>query len=204
MKMVYEILIESALYLAFFLVIGAFFYSALILFKPGTALNINAKFNSWFSTQKVDDTVDMHIDTNEWVLNNRWWVGSLFLMGALFTLKYMLVDFDANIFISLVVRPAGKLAQIFSEIIVISLQWLLVFTSCVGVAGCGLFLVKPEVFQRLSHRLDDHYSTEQFKKGAETVYTALDNWVMKNHILVGLFLFMGSTYLVVFFLMTLM
>jgi hypothetical protein len=204
MKMVYEILLESALYLAFILVMGAFFYSALILFKPKAALNINSKFNSWFSTQKVDETVDMHIDTNEWVVNNRWWVGSLFLLGALFTLKYMLVDFDANIFISLVVRPAGKLAQISSEIIVISLQWLLVFTSGIGVTACGLFLVKPEVFQRMSNRLDHHYSTEQFKESAETVYTALDDWVMKNHILVGLFLFMGSTYLVVFFLMTLM
>ena len=40
MKMVYEILLESALYLAFILVMGAFFYSALILFKPKAALNI--------------------------------------------------------------------------------------------------------------------------------------------------------------------
>ncbi len=204
MKMVNEILIESALYLAFILVVGAFFYSAMILFKPKAALYLNGKFNSWFSTKKVDDTIDTHVDTNEWMIENRWWVGSLFLVGALFTLKYMLVDFDANKFIALVVRPAGNSAQMFSEIVVISIQWFLVFTSFVGVAACSFFLVKPEAFQRISDRLDFHYSTENLKDSADMVYTALDDWVMRNHILVGLFLFLGSTYLVVFFVMTLM
>jgi hypothetical protein len=204
MSIVYEILIDSALYLAFILVVVAFFFSALILFKPKAALQLNGRFNSWFCTEKIDSTLDMHIDTNALVLKNRWWVGSIFLAGALFTLKYLLMDFDAGKFISLIVQPSGKSAQTFSEIIVISIQWLLVFTSFVGVIACGFFLAKPDAFQRFSDKLDTHYSTEGLKEGADTVYTALDDWVMKNHILVGLFLFMGSTYLVVFLLMTLM
>jgi hypothetical protein len=52
--------------------------------------------------------------------------------------------------------------------------------------------------------MDTQYSTEALKESADTVYTALDNWVMKNHVLVGLFLLLGSTYLVIFLLMTLM
>ncbi len=204
MNIVYEILIDSALILAFILVVMVFCYSALILFKPKVALQLNSRFNAWFSTEKVDSTMDMHIDTNDLVLRNRWWVGSLFLAGALFTLKYLLIDFDADKFISFVVSPHGNLAKIFSEIIVISIQWLWVFTSFLGAAACGLFLVNPAAFQRLSHKLDTHYSTEHFKESADTVCTALDDWVMKNHVLVGLLLFPGSTYLVVFLLMTLM
>ena len=204
MKMVYEILIDSALYLAFILVMLAFCYSALILFKPKTALHFNVKFNSWFSTEKVDDTMDMHIDTHEVLVKNRWWVGGLFLLGSLFTLKYLVIDFDADQFIALVIDPANKSAQTFSEIIVISIQWLLVFTSFVGVMACGLFLANLEAFERLSGWLDNHYSTKEFKEKAETVYNSLDNWVMENHVMVGFFLLLGSTYLVVFLLMTLM
>ncbi len=201
MNIVYEILIDTGLILVFILVLGAFCYSALILFKPKAALSLNGRFNSWFSTEQVDDTLDMHIDTNELMLKNRWWVGSLFLAGALFTLKYLLMDFDAKNFISLVISPSGSAAQAFSEIIVISIQWLFAFTSIVGVAACSLFLVNPEAFQRFSHKMDTEYSTEVLKENADTVYTALDEWVMKNHILVGLSLFLGSTYLVVVLIM---
>ena len=202
MNIVYEILLDSGLVLVSILVLGAFIYSALILFKPKAALNMNGRFNSWFSTEKVDDALDMHIDTNELVLKNRWWVGSLFLAGALFTLKYLLIDFNAEKFISLVINPSGSAAQAFSEIIVISIQWLFAFTSFVGIVACSLFLVNPDVFLRFSHKMDTQYSTEVLKENADTVYTALDDWVMKNHVLVGLLLFLGSTYLVVVLLMT--
>jgi len=202
MNIVYEILLDSGLILVSILVLGAFIYSALILFKPKAALNMNGRFNSWFSTEKVDDALDMHIDTNELVLKNRWWVGSLFLAGALFTLKYLLIDFNAEKFISLVINPSGSAAQAFSEIIVISIQWLFAFTSFVGIVACSLFLVNPDVFQRFSNKMDTQYSTEVLKENADTVYTALDDWVMKNHVLVGLLLFLGSTYLVVVLLMT--
>lgn len=204
MSIVYEILIDSGLILVFILVAGAFCYSALILFKPKMALQLNGRFNSWFSTEKVDGTMDMHIDTHALVLKNRWWVGSLFLAGALFTLKYLLVDFDADKFIGFVINPDKKSAIVFWEIGVIFIQWLLVFTSFLGALACSLFLVNPEAFERLSNKLDTHYSTDHIKEHADTVYTALDNWVMKNHVLVGLFLFLGSTYLVVILLMTLM
>ena len=203
MSIVYEILIDSGLILAFILVAGAFCYSALILFKPKMALQLNGRFNAWFSTEKVDGTMDMHIDTHALVLKNRWWVGSLFLAGALFTLKYLLMDFDAEKFIAFVVNPKGKF-QALSEIAVVFIQWLLVFTSFVGALACGLFLVNPQAFERLSQKLDTHYSTEYIKDGADTVYTAVDAWVMKNHVLVGLMLFLGSTYLVIILLMTLM
>ncbi|MBT3184010.1 MAG: hypothetical protein HOI59_14135 [Nitrospina sp.] len=204
MKVVYEILLDTALYLSFILVVGAFCYSAMILFKPKAALHLNGRFNSWFSTEKIDGAMDTHIDTNDLIARNRWWVGSLFLAGALLTLKYLLLDFEADKFISLVVQPSGKTAQTFSEIAVVSIQWLLVFTSFLGAAACGFFLVSPEAFQRLSNKMDTQYSTEALKESADTVYTALDNWVMKNHVLVGLFLLLGSTYLVIFLLMTLM
>ena len=138
------------------------------------------------------------------MLKNRWWVGSLFLAGAFFTLKYLLLDFDADKFIALVVSPAGKSAQTFWEIGVTFIQWLLVLTSFVGALACALLLINPETFERLSHKLDTHYSTEHIKEGADTVYTVLDDWAVKNHVLVGLFLFLGSTYLVVVLLMTLM
>lgn len=197
MDMIYGILIDSGLMLALLLVIGAFVYSAMILFKPQLALKLNHKYNSWFNTEKVDAALDKHIDTNEWVLKNRWWIGSLFLFGAGYTLKYLLADFNGEQFISLVIQPSGESAQTFSEIIIISIHWFLIFTSAVGVLACLAFLINPDAFQRFSTQLDSHYSTDSVKEVADTVYTAVDDWVMKNHILVGLFLFLGSTYLVV-------
>ena len=197
MNVVYEILMDSGLKFAFLLVIGALIYSAIILFKPQQALKINSKFNSWFSTEKVDSAIDKHVDTNEWMLKNRWWVGSLFLVGAGVTLKYLLKDFDAEQFISLVIQPASQSTQAFSEIIIVSIHWFLIFTSAVGVLACLAFLVNPESFQRFSTKLDTHYSTESIKQEADTVYKAVDDWVIKNHIIIGLVLFLGSTYLIV-------
>ena len=197
MNVVYEILTESGLIFAFLLVIGSFIYSAMILFKPQQALKFNNKFNSWFSTEKVDSAVDKHIDTNEWIIKNRWWVGSLFLVGAGITLKYLLKDFDGDQFIALVIQPSTKSTQAFSEIIIDSIHWFLIFTSGVGVLACLVFLINPVFFQRFSDKLDTHYSTEVVKQEADTVYTAVDNWVLKNHILVGMVLFLGSTYLMV-------
>jgi hypothetical protein len=197
MNVVYEVLTESGLIFAFLLVVGALVYSAIILFKPQLALKLNSKFNSWFSTEKVDVAIDKHVDTNEWVLKNRWWVGGLFLVGAGMTLKYLLKDFDAEQFISLVIQPSTESSQAFSEIIIDSIHWFMIFTSGVGVLACLAFLINPNAFQRLSTRLDTHYSTESVKQEADMVYTAVDDWVMKNHILVGLFLFLGSTYLAV-------
>lgn len=204
MTIVYEILLEVTIILTCLLVVGAFCFSALILFKPKTALRLNARFNSWFSMEKVDSALDMHIDTNELILKNRWWLGSLFLIGALLTLKYLLIDFEAEKFIALVIDPSGKSAKTLSEIAVVSIQWFLVFTSFVGVTACGFFLINPEAFQRFSIKMDTHYSTEVLKEGADTVFTAFDDWVMKNHLLVGLLLFLGSTYLVVFLVISLM
>lgn len=198
MDAVYGILIDSGLMLAFLLVLGAFFYSLTILFKPQQALKINSKFNSWFSTEKVDSAIDKHVDTNEIILKNRWWVGSLFLVGAGITLNFLIKDFDADQFISLVIQPSSQSAQTFSEIIIVSMHWFLIFTSAIGVIVCLAFLIKPAAFQRFSEKLDMHYSTESIKQEADTVYTAVDNWVLKNHIIVGLVLFLGSTYLVVF------
>ncbi|MBN4078206.1 hypothetical protein JYT29_02635 [Nitrospina gracilis] len=197
MDVVYEILIESGLIFAFLLVIGAFVYSAMILFKPQQALKLNSKFNSWFSTEKVDSAIDKHIDTNAWMLKNRWWMGSLFLVGAGITLKYLLKDFDSGQFISLVLQPSTKSSQALIEILIDSIHWFLIFTSGVGVLACLAFLINPRAFQRFSDKLDTHYSTESIKQEADTVYTAVDDWVMKNHIIIGLVLFLGSTYLMV-------
>ncbi len=197
MDVVYEILIESGLIFSFLLVVGALIYSVIILLKPQQALKINAKFNSWFSTEKVDSVIDKHIDTNEWVLKNRWWVGSMFLVGAGFTLKYLLKDFDSNQFITLVIQPSSESVQTISEIIITSIHWFMIFTSGVGVLTCLAFLINPNAFQRFSNKMDTHYSTDSIKQEADTVYTAVDDWVMKNHVLVGIFLFLGSTYLMV-------
>ena len=197
MNVVYEILMESGLKFAFLLVVGALIYSALILFKPQQALKLNAKFNSWFSTDKVDSTLDKHVDTNEWVLKNRWWIGSMFLVGAGLTLKFLLKDFDPDQFISLVIQPSTASAQTFSEIIIDFIYWFLVVTSAAGVLACFFFLVNPAAFQRFSTKLDTHYSTETIKQEADTVYTAVDDWVLKNHVFVGLVLFVGSVYLMV-------
>jgi len=197
MNVVYEILTESGLIFAFLLVIGALVYSAMILFKPEQALKLNAKFNSWFSTEKVDSAIDKHIDTTEWMLKNRWWMGSIFLVGAGITLKYLLKDFDPDQFISLVLQPSTKSSQALVEILIVSIHWFLIFTSAAGVIACTVFLINPDAFQRFSTKLDTHYSTETIKKEADTVYTAVDDWVMKNHIIIGLVLFVGSTYLIV-------
>lgn len=200
MQVVYAILFESAKILSYLLIILAFIISGLILFQPALVIRWNHWLNTHFCTKKVQQQMDLTVDTTEVVLQYRWLIGILFLLGALFTGKFMFLDFHPEKFVQLVINPASATASMFYGILFAALKWLFVFCSAMGAIICFVLMFQPELFRKISHKLDKAVSTEHVGTMLDTSHTFLDNWVFKHHIAVGLFMFLASSYLVIMFL----
>ena len=198
MEIIYDILWQVGKIIFFILILVALGVSALILFRPQQAAKASTRFNQWISTESVQNQVDSHIDTDEWIMRHRWWIGGLFLLGALFTLKYLLIDFEQEKFITLVLNPIGTFSLAYTEIAVDVVKWTLVVTSLVGVLVCGLILVNPESFKKISAGMDRIFSTKHIQDAIDVSHMQFDEWVLKHHVAVGLFLFLCSCFLIVF------
>ncbi len=204
MEVIYEILLTTGAILFFILTVVAFIVSGVILFKPTAAGNFNAKFNEWFSTEKISDEIDTEINTNQLVMKYRWWIGGVFLLGALFTLKYLLLEFDQEKFILLVIEPSGKTSLLFTQMGVAIIKWLMTIVSILGVIICLAIMLQPAVFKQINERLTKAFSTKGIQDALDTTSNTLDVWVLKNHVVVGLFLFLGSIFMLVFILRVLL
>ncbi len=202
MDSIYEILLESGKILLTFVVVVSIIVSALILFAPKLAMSMNKGFGKTFQTDAVSDSMDKHYDTTEAIIERRWWIGGFFLAGAVFTLKYLLLDFNAKMFIELVVAPTTGNAIFFTEMAVDFFRWFLIVTAGMGALTCMAILVSPGMFRRMSSHLDKSYSTQAVHSKLDQSHHHLDEWVIRNHIFVGLFLLSGSIFVFIFCLTT--
>ena len=201
MDIVYDILWQSGKILALLLLFVSFGISAMILFKPALAAQINRTFNRWVSTEEVYNRLDAEIRTTEAILKFRIPVGLTFLLGALFTIYYLLFAFNEDAFITLVIAPSSKM-NILVVLFVDFVKWLLLVWCGVGVVVCAIMIASPDTFRKISHFLDRFFSTKKVQELIDAPSDSVDQWVLKNHVMVGLFLFMGSCFLVVFSLST--
>ncbi|QPJ64869.1 MAG: hypothetical protein G3M78_05495 [Candidatus Nitrohelix vancouverensis] len=198
MEIIYDILLDVAKIFVFFLNMVAIVVSAMILFKPKLAASLNSSFSKMFDTGNVSDSVDKSYDTTEAILKYRWVVGVFFLGGAIYTLKYLLMDFKEGVFIELVVRPDSGGALLATEMIVAFMKWFLIITAAFGVVTCLAILFKPEMFKTFSGHLDSSYSTQSIQDKLDSGHYGFDEWVIKNHLFVGGFLLLGSIFILVF------
>lgn len=201
MDIVYDILWQSGKILALLLLFVSFGISAMILFKPALAAQINRKFNRWVSTEEVYNRLDAEIRTTEAILKFRIPVGLTFFLGALYTIYYLLFAFNEDAFITLVIAPSSKM-NILVVVFVDFVKWLLLVWCGVGVVVCAIMIASQDTFRKISHFLDRFFSTKKVQELIDAPRDSVDQWVLKNHVMVGLFLFMGSCFLVVFFLST--
>ncbi|MFQ5673628.1 MAG: hypothetical protein ACE5G9_11075 [Nitrospinales bacterium] len=202
MGIIYDILLTAGEIVSLILVAVSFLFSALILFKPALAARINSNFKQWFPTNERFQKLETEIQTTETIIKYRWLIGLVFFLGAVYTIYFLLVGFDQSKFIALVIKPETQTAEMFTAMIMDFLRWLLVIWCVVGAALCLILTLLPERFRKLSQTLDAFFSTQKVQDLIDTSSDSLDQWVLKNHVLVGFFLFMGSSFLAVFCLTT--
>ena len=133
-------------------------------------------------------------------MRNRWWIGGVFLLGALYALKYFLLDFDQEQFIHGVIDPSGSTALLLTGLGVEMVKWLMVIVSLMGAIACLTIMFQPETFQKINRKLETAFSTEGIQDALDTANNSFDAWVLSNHIVVGLFLFLGSVFMLIFIL----
>ncbi len=200
MSVTYQILFSAGKILFYILIVMSFVVSALILFKPALAARINERFNAVFSTEHVHNKIDAYIDTTETLLKYRWALGGVFLAGSALAIKYLVADFDEKKFVALIISPNGLGTRALYEIVVATVRWFFALFSFVGVFVCLAIMFRPDSFRKISAKMDTLFSTVEFHKALDASNHSLDSWVLRHHVIVGAFLFMGSCYLIVIFL----
>ncbi len=199
MEMVWGILLQTGKIIAFLFIILSLIVSWIILFRPETAGRISQKFNRWISTNFISQKLETQVDTTEVFMKNRFLLGGVFFFGALFTFKYMAFEFDAVKFVGYVIKPAGKTTWAYYDGLFTALQWFLVVCSLAGMVVCLIILFSPSFFEKLNNVMNRFTSTASINDALDAQKN-VDSWVLRNHVAVGLFLFLGSCYLVAAFL----
>jgi hypothetical protein len=199
MDIVLQILLQSGKIFSLLLILLAFAVSACLLFKPKTAARLNTRFSAWTCTQSMADKMDSSVHTSEYLLRYRWLVGITFLIGAAFSFKFLTFDFNEKVFIALVLRPNNSAWRTGMEISIATVRWVLAAFSLVGFFTCLLMLFKPDLFRAFSLALDKVFSTEKLGTTVDS-YHSIDEWALHHNILVGGALFLGTCFLLVYFI----
>ncbi len=197
MDVVWEILITTGTILGLLLILFALWGSYLIAFKPEKIEALSARMNTWVSTKEISKNLDKRIDTTDAIMKHRWWVGSIFLIGAIYTFKYLYVDFKMDVFLDLVIEPSSPNAKAVYDLIFSMIQWVFIVFSVIGIFGCLAIMTEPERFTKWNEKLDRWIATDKAFEKFDGTRQYVDSWIMKNHGTVGIFLFLGSCYLLI-------
>ncbi len=168
---------------------------ALLLFRPSTAAQLNHFFNKWFKTEDISKSIDTQISTADLFVKYRFVLGFPLFLGAMYTIYYLIAIFDQSRFISMVVTPSTETKELFIVIIMDVSRWFFVIWCLIGAFLCLLMTFAPDKFKEVTKSLDAFFSTEKVESLIDTPHDSIDNWVLRNHIIVGFLLLMGSAFL---------
>jgi hypothetical protein len=195
MDIIYDILFVGFKFFAVFLVIVSLVMGALILFKPSSAANINIFFNKWFKTEDISKSMETEISTVDLFIKYRFILGVPLCIGAIYTTYYLISIFDQSGFISMVVKPSTETKELFVVILMDVTRWFFVLWCLIGAFLCLIMTFAPDKFKEITKSLDSFFSTEKVESLIDAPHDTIDNWVLRNHIIVGFILLMGSAFL---------
>jgi len=195
MDIIYDILFVGFKFFAVFLIFISLIMGALILFKPSSAANLNRFFNRWFKTEDISKSMETEISTADLFIKYRFILGVPLFIGAMYTIYYLISIFDQSRFISMVIKPSTETKELFVVILMDVTRWFFVLWCLVGAFLCLLMTFAPDKFKDITKSLDAFFSTEKVESLIDTPHDTIDNWVLRNHIIVGFILLMGSAFL---------
>ncbi len=195
MDIIYDILLVGFKFFAVLLTFISLIMGALILFKPSTAASVNQFFNKWFKTEDISKSMEMQISTADFFIKYRLIFGIPLFIGAIYTIYYLISLFDQSRFISMVVKPSNETKELFIVILMDVTRWFFIIWCLIGAFLCLLMTLAPEKFKDVTKSLDAFFSTEKVESLIDTPHDSIDNWVLRNHIIVGFLLLMGSAFL---------
>jgi hypothetical protein len=195
MDIIYDILFVGFKFLAAFLILVSLIMGALILFRPSAAASTNRFFNKWFKTEDISRSMETEISTADLFIKYRFILGVPLFIGAMYTIYYLISIFDQSRFISMVIKPSTETKELFVVILMDVTRWFFVLWCLVGAFLCLLMTFSPDKFKDITRSLDAFFSTEKVESLIDTPHDTIDNWVLRNHIIVGFLLLMGSAFL---------
>jgi hypothetical protein len=167
-----------------------------LLFHPQRFYVISAMLNRWISTRTLDKALESSFALEPWLYRYRRATGALILIGAMFVLFYFTVQLERA-------ETIAGLAKHFHYFpsLVAGLLDALVMSSLVGalsavfVALCLMF--RPSLLRGFEETANQWLSLRRAMKPMEMQRDNMDRYVQRYARQVGIFLLLGSLYIMV-------
>jgi hypothetical protein len=173
-NLLYQILIPSiVLFFLVWSVVGVGVGLGLIV-SPMKMLRLFGSVNHYVSTRHGLKPLSEGHDVEPQVRKNRRWIGTFFILGAVYSIFGLVRWFDNGPIISAL---SLDLPRPFLAWIVESVRWILIVCSVFAFVIGTLLCFYPNVVYRLEQRTDHWYSFRQLFLGVDTLHLGLDRWV---------------------------
>jgi len=189
-------------------IVLAFFAGGIVLVAIGVSLLVNSaatlrvfgSLNRWVSMRRTTKPLEMMHDTRSAVLRYRHVLGTLFVIGGIFSIFGLLTQFDYKSIIYAL--SLEFLRRDFAEWLLDSIRWALILGNAAGI-GVGLMLLfAPDRLARIEQGGSKWFSERQATRGADKMNVKLDPVVASYpRAAGGLILFIGVVLIAAFGLM---
>ena len=188
-NLIYQVLIPSiVLFFLVWSVVGVGVGLGLIV-SPVKMLRLFGSVNRYVSTRNGFKALSAMHDVEPQIRKNRRWIGTLFILGAAYSIFGLVRWYDNGPIISAL---SLDLPRPFLAWIVDSVRWSLIACSVFAFVIGTLLCFYPKVVYRLEQPADHWYSLRKLFLGVDTLHLGLDRWVTAFPRAAGLIIVIGA------------
>lgn len=165
----------------------------LLLLAPATYLGLAARLNTWISLRRGMKAVEIPRYQERSLYRHHRLFGLLVIIGALYTLRYFLLDFDRAIALKALRGQFDLSAQVLDWLLDAGSLVLVVCNLLVLVIG-GIVLVRPSLLKHVEAWGNRWVSTRHATRILDSEYHGLDRLTARHPRGMGLLLVIGGMY----------
>lgn len=167
---------------------------ALLLFDSARVMRWNYALNAWYSTRKGMRGLERPVDIKRAVYRWHRVLGVLLFAGAVFALDTLVFGFNTTALVRTFrdVGSPGLLGLAFE-----SVRIALVVGNLVALIAAAVLVFRPSLLKGLEAWGDRYYSGRESTKPLEIMRYQPDDFVRARPRVVGIFVLLGSAYVLV-------
>lgn len=145
-----------------------------LIFRSAGLFRLFEKMNRSVSMRPVTKPLEVPRNTGEFMFKHRRWIGSVFVVGALYAV-YGILTGAGNA--TIVAKLKLGLPPLFVFWIIESVRYFLIVGCTISIIVGVLLVFSPETIRSLENRSAKWISTRQMARGADDMNLSFDKWV---------------------------
>lgn len=184
----------------FFIVgsIGAFVVGLILIFRPDSLARFNDISNSWYSERKTTKPLDIMRESDPVFMRNHGVTGWVMLIASVVGLYLILTRIPHDPFDA--VTGMDEKVQLVANVVIDVAKWFFVIFTFAGLPIWVLMIFTPNTLQKVSNYFNRWISTRNMMRPLEEMNHRLDSFVLRFHIIFGIFFAAGGVIILIFFL----